>query len=643
MCWRRGMACLFCSLITLGLFFSTAFPASAQRLPVEAFSTLPGYEQAVLSPDLKYLAYLYPIKGRRHLVIQSASGGGNPVIVPPGKDADIFALDWANDERLLVSYELKDHVEGLIVSFTRLIAINHDGSDARSVVRKKSVYSGRARGQFETQIVDFLPDDREHILLALDDDLDGTRDVVKINIYNGNERKLVSRKSGVQYWLADQNGDARLGWGYLDSEFVVKYKNPVSGIWDKVSKTQWHKDGYRAVGFDRDPRFAFATGPISGRTGLVKLDLTNGDVVQKLFTHPRVDLDAVVFDASRRRIVGVRYTDEHSVTKYFDPAYQQIQNRINAAAPSAINQITDPHPKHGVYLVHSSGGQQRSGYYLFNARTDQFYLVAPTGPKISPTQIVHKRPVSYRARDGQLIHGYLTVPKNRSPINLPVVVMPHGGPKSRDDQHYDYWSQFVANRGYAVFQPNFRGSTGYGAAFEKAGEKQWGGLMQDDVTDGAEWLIREGIANANQLCIVGWSYGGYSALMGAVKTPDLYKCAASVNGVTKLPSMVTHDKKFLGGTAWTKDMALDGERRKAVSPYHQIDKIKIPILLVADKEDARVPYQQSKSMYQALKRKGIDTTYIQTDGGGHSLDHQAARQAMLEGLEIFLDKNLGQH
>ena len=639
--WRHKKAHSAGCTIILAAALLLSGTALAQRLPVEVFSALPGYEQAALSPDLNYLAYLYPIKGRRHLIIQSASGSGDPIVVPPGKDADIFSLDWANEERLLVSYELKDHIEGLIVSFTRLVAINRDGTNARSVVRNKSAYSGRGRGQFETQIVDFLPADREHILLALDDDLDGTRDVVKINIYNGDERKIVSRKSGVQYWLADQQGEPRLGWGYLHSEFVVKYKNPATNNWEKVSKAEWHKQGYRAVGFDIDPRFAFATGPIGGRTGLVLMDLTSGAITKKLFSHPRVDLDDVVFDSTKRRLVGVRYTDEFSTTKYFDPKYQQIQNRINAAAPNAINQITDPHPTRGVYLVHSSGGTNRSGYYLFNTRTNQFYLVAPTGPKISPSQIARKRPVSYRARDGQLIHGYLTVPKNRSPMNLPMVVMPHGGPKSRDNQHYDYWSQFVANRGYAVFQTNFRGSTGYGAAFEKAGEKQWGGLMQDDITDGTKWLVREGIADEDRICIVGWSYGGYAALMGAVKTPELFKCAASVNGVTNLPSMVTHDKKFLGGTAWTKDMALDGERRRAVSPYHQIEKIKIPIFLVADKQDARVPYRQSRSMYQALKRKKIDVTYIETDGGGHSLDNQAARQAMLEGLEVFLDQNIG--
>ncbi len=629
------------AVATIFVAIWAASPTQASnRLPAEVFARLPSYQQAMLSPGIKYLAYIYPIDGRKHIVIQSAGGGGKPVMIPPNKDADISWFLWANHERLLVAYEFTQFDRGLAVPYTRLVAINADGSDAKLVVKGKKSLGQVITGQIETRIVDLLYDQPDHILMALDTDRNGNYSVKKVNINTAGQSQVERAVAGSQHWLVDQQGQPRLSWGYAGSTFVMSYKKPGGG-WEKLNKTQWFKNGYYPVGFDADPNIVFATGPVNGKAGLVKLDLRNGAVTQTLFSHPRVDIDTAIFDDTGRKVIGVLFTDDFEKSKYFDPIYAGLQQRIDQAAPGASNIIVESYPTRGMHLVHSSGSQSKSGYYIFESRTGRFYLVAPTGQKISDSQVASKRPVSYRARDGQLIHGYLTVPTGRTPNNLPTVVMPHGGPKFRDNQHYDYWSQFVANRGYAVFQPNFRGSTGYGYAFEKAGEKQWGGLMQDDVTDGTKWLISEGIADPKRICIVGGSYGGYSALMGAIKTPALFKCAASINGVTDMPSMITHDKKFIGGTVWTKDWALEGEKIRAVSPYHQRDAIQIPILLVADRQDSRVPYRQSKSLSRALKADGKPVTYIETDGGGHSLDHEQARLAMLKGLETFLDQNIG--
>ncbi len=638
---NRGAVCVWTAITALFLMLlASVGPANAERLPAEVFAKLPRYQQARLSPGIQYLAYIFPINGRKHVVIQSAAGGGDPTLVPPVQDADIMWFRWANNERLLIAYEATRFERGLAVPFTRLMAINADGSDAINVVREERALNVVFSGQIETRIVDLLPGEPNHILLALDTDRNGNYSVQKVNIDSARQSRAERAISGAQNWLADQQGVPRLSWGVDGSDFAMSYKNPDGG-WEKVTKTQWYQSGFRPVGFDVDPRFVFAVGPVNGRAGIVKLDLTTGLTAETIFSHPTVDVGSIVYDVTGRKVVGVRYTDHFEETKYFDPSYQRIQAGIEQASPGATNRIVDPHPARGMYLVHVASTQSKTGYYIFESRSRRFYLVAPTGQDIRDRATALKQPVSYRARDGQLIHGYLTVPVGREPQSLPTVVLPHGGPQVRDDQHYDYWSQFVANRGYAVFQPNFRGSTGYGYAFEKAGEKQWGGVMQDDVTDGTQWLISEGIADPARICIVGWSYGGYAALMGAVKTPDLFKCAASVNGVTNIPSMVVHDEKFIGGTIWTRDMALEGERRRSISPYHQRDRIRIPILLVADKRDSRVPYQQSKSMYRALNSAGIDVTYIETDGGGHSLDHQEARLAMLNGLEAFLHRHIG--
>jgi dipeptidyl aminopeptidase/acylaminoacyl peptidase len=205
-----------------------------------------------------------------------------------------------------------------------------------------------------------------------------------------------------------------------------------------------------------------------------------------------------------------------------------------------------------------------------------------------------------------------------------------------------FWflSQFLASRGYAIFLPNFRGSIGYGRRFQLAGRREWGGKMQEDVTDGTQWLIDEGIADPDRICIVGWSYGGYAAAMGAVQTPDMYQCAASINGVLNLPQLINDDRHYIGGTVWTRHMGLEDENAKVVSPYHQAEKIKIPMLVIQAKDDANVHLNQGQGMAERLRKLNKPVEYVEVDLGGHSMDNEAARQTILQSLETFLMESL---
>ncbi|MEQ9562599.1 MAG: alpha/beta fold hydrolase, partial [Woeseiaceae bacterium] len=266
--------------------------------------------------------------------------------------------------------------------------------------------------------------------------------------------------------------------------------------------------------------------------------------------------------------------------------------------------------------------------------------IAEIQPGLSGDNLSHVKPVSYLARDGQAIAAYLTVPRGAVAEKLPLVVMPHGGPQARDNQSFNFLVQFLASRGYAVFQPNFRGSTGYGKAFEQAGFKQWGGLMQDDVTDGAKWLVEQGIADPDRMCIVGWSYGGYSAAMGAVKTPELFRCAASINGVLDLVRQISEDKDYIGGRRWTEHMGLTDEKAREVSPYHQAEAIRIPMLIVQALDDSRVTREQGQRMARRLEKLDKPVEYVEVRQGGHSLGNESARLAMLEALEKFLVQNI---
>jgi dipeptidyl aminopeptidase/acylaminoacyl peptidase len=280
-------------------------------------------------------------------------------------------------------------------------------------------------------------------------------------------------------------------------------------------------------------------------------------------------------------------------------------------------------------------------YSLWDRGQKKIDTIGEVQPGLDATVLAPVEAVSYEARDGESIPAYLTVPRDVERRNLPVVLLPHGGPQSRDTKAYDFLPQFLASRGYAVMQPNFRGSTGYGGAFADAGIGQWGGLMQDDVSDAAGWLVEQGIADPERMCIVGWSYGGYSAAMAAVKTPQVFRCAASINGVLDLPRQIFEDKEYIGGSVWTKHMGLDGESAKSVSPYHQAERIVIPMLIIQARDDARVTSEQGQRMAKRLQRLDKPVEYVEIENGGHSLNNQAARLVILESLESFLATHIG--
>jgi dipeptidyl aminopeptidase/acylaminoacyl peptidase len=250
-------------------------------------------------------------------------------------------------------------------------------------------------------------------------------------------------------------------------------------------------------------------------------------------------------------------------------------------------------------------------------------------------------PVAYTARDGMKIPAYLTLPVGKDGEDLPTIILPHDGPNERVDQTFRYLTQFLVSRGYAVLSPNFRGSSGYGSDFGDAGKKEWGGKMQDDISDGARWLVEQGIADADRICIVGWSYGGYAAAMGAVTVPDLYRCAVSINGVLDLARLATVDQNHTDGHTWAEHMGLKGEQAKSISPYHQAEKVAIPMLIVQAKDDVRVPRVHGKSMADRLQDLGKDVQYLELEYGGHSVTYEPARREVLSALEQFLRRNIG--
>ncbi len=625
-------------------------PQSAADLPLEAFAQLSQMQDAELSPDGTHIAYLFPFDGRNHIVMQPVSGFDKRKVVPPAGKLNFDWLQWANNDRLVFAASFSGERFNTATIETRLASIKKDGSGLEWIVRSANSdeVAGSRPGtkpdippQIQDDVISWLPEEPNHILVALDENFDGKDEVRRIDITSGDYTNIQDGLRGVQNWLVDASGDVRMGFGYYESEFTLKFLNSEQQ-WISATSTDWWDSGWHPVAFTDDPLVAFVIGPnVRGRDVVRKMKIETGEFLEEVFDAGDYDVDGVVLNAYTRKPVGVSYTEHGPHVKYFDSEFDKLQRTAEKAFKGMSVRLLSLSADKRQILVRVSSDTDPGVLYFWDRDAKSMDVYNVSMPGLVPELLTPVRPVTYTARDGKEIPGYLTTPLAQEAKNLPMVVMPHGGPGSRSDKRFGFIQQFLASRGYAVFQPNFRGSTGYGGDHFSAGKKQWGGLMQDDVTDGAEWLVKSGIADPERMCIIGWSYGGYSAVMGAIKTPDLFKCAASINGVLDLPRLVNDDKKYIGGRTWVKDFGLEGEKLKTISPYHQAERIKIPMLLIQAEDDVNVHKDQAARMQKRLLKLKKPVELITVGLGGHNMDNTAAREEILKNLELFLNKNIG--
>jgi dipeptidyl aminopeptidase/acylaminoacyl peptidase len=638
------------SILLAGLVTSASAqsPQKASEIPAATFAQLPIMQSAELSPDGTHLAYIRPLNGRGHLVIQDLAGG-QPVVAPPAEDADFDWLTWASPDRLVFVISAMRKRGTVEVMETRLWAMDKDGSNRVHIVKpSRTQRTGSSLGrelappQLQHEVIHWLPGDPKHILVSVDGDHDAADEVRLVDIDDGDFNEVRRDTDGIQSWMADREGNIRLGWGYRNSQFKVLFRDATEPGWHSADKATWWESGYVPEGFTESPDIAYVIGENEqGFDDVRTMNLKTGGLLDVMFSVDGYDVDGTVDDPLTGFPVGVAYTDHQRKVHYFDEELAALQKAIDGALPHTVNRIESLTSDRRKVLIHSSSDIDAGTYSYLNRDTGNLSFVAEAMPGLPPELMSPVEPIEYVARDGLTIHGYLTVPRDSDPENLPVVVMPHGGPAARDSKEFWFLSQFLASRGYAIFQPNFRGSTGYGSKFQRAGRNEWGGKMQEDVTDGVHWLVEQGIADPEKLCIVGWSYGGYSAAMGAVQTPELYQCAASINGVLDLPRLISDDKRYIGGSAWTRHMGLEDENAKVVSPYHQAERITVPMLIVQAKDDARVHEDQGKRMARRLERLDKPVEYIEVEHGGHEMDNEPARLTILTALEAFLAENLG--
>lgn len=624
-------------------------PCRAVAAPAaEAFGTLPNVYDAAISPDGKQIAIIVNIRGQY----------GVRVVTLGKKDEELRAIllgegvkpswiKWVNDERVLVALweSRKYRTTPITVSFIYTL-------DASSMTGKILIEAEDMLRQDNADVVDFLEDDPDYILMAFSDVNQFQADINRVNVRTGQYRRVERTRRDVQQWYTDARGEPRVGQGIVDrrgateKEWNLIIRDADEDRWRKVDEYPGLEADMRIFGFTDNPN-ELVIGDHAGRDtlGLYVYDLIEKKISRKLFHHDTYDAGGLVVSGNGA-IIGARFvadTTEVELFEEYDTALSRMRSQFSDYTVDYVDQSGDGR----FVLFKVSNAYDPGALAIVDASTNDVSFLASLRRELPSDEMGLVSSLTYPARDGVKIPAYLTLPPSVTSSadvkNLPFVVLPHGGPFARKAKRFDYFAQFFATRGFAVLQMNFRGSAGYGKGYEDAGRENWV-KMQDDVEDGTRWLIEKGLADPDRVCIAGWSYGGYAALIGAIKSPDLYACAISMAGVTDLKDMINDIKKYRFGSITAQNFILRGfDDKQAIaenSPVKRAAELQVSLFLAHGEADQRVHFDQFSRMKRALKKSSAPVTYMQFEDEDHFLSNQENRQAFFRGLDEFLNNVL---
>ena len=627
--------------IGLGLVAAATLPVfclGAERIPLELFAQEPATSQPALSPDGKSVVYVKQSqRGPVVSLLDIATGAARTVLPGRVKNFDVQWCKFKNDERLLCGFRGVDYRDGQPFWITRLVAV-----DVKTGQNKVLIQNGIGNGtQNQDRVFHWLPRELRKVLIEVDDDGNIFPNVYELDVYTGKTHRIVAERDRIVSWVADRDGVVRFGFGYREGKGIYIVRDGPDSPWHELLRFKlFERDHFEVLGFGAAPNSLLVKRSHNGRDAIFDMDLTEKSDFQLLFSDPRFDVgDAIVWPADES-IVGFELETEKPEQHYIDSEIAQLQASINAALPKTRNVIDDASRDGQQVLVRASSDVQPDSYYLLERSKSVLSRIGGRNDALAKLPLAAMKPIIIEATNKLQLPGYLTLPAGSDGRDLPTIIYPHGGPYYRDSWGYDDVVQVLASRGYAVVQVNFRGSTGYGDDWFDAGYQGWGTVMHDDITAAAKWAIAQGIANPQRMCIVGWSYGGYAALIGAVKEPQLYKCAVSIAGVSNILDLQFAGSRFYGGREAVR-AATGLQDLRENSPNKHADKIQIPILMVHGTADIQVPVEQSKSMARALDRNNKKYELELIKDGDHSLMHGEWRLRLYKHLTEFLDRNIG--
>ncbi|MGV3555495.1 MAG: alpha/beta fold hydrolase [Croceibacterium sp.] len=610
-----------------------AVPAFAER-PVTDFTAKETMSWATISPDGRKLIAEMEIDGERKLAIMPLDGTGSILSIGMGK-GELGQVSWVGNDWLVATVYRKGYWNGHETYLSKVVAFRADGSDMKFIDTREPMEPGAS-------ILWVARDGSPNILLEYRETLYTGEPgffpkVAMVDISTNKFSRVAGEMEGVWDWYADATGTVRVGTGSENGgrKQRLVYRPTGEGLFKEVARASSEELLPAPELFLRDDK-ALAISRHEGFAAVYEMDLTTMKVGARVFGAQGYDVDDIIRDPiNPNGLRGISWIEQNRKYQWFDPKFQTAQQVIDGTfkegSPALWSSSNDAN-RHVVYVRRG----ENQGFYFYDVAAKSIKPIARFGGDAGWGAVTAAK---YKARDGLEIEAFVTRPAGKEAKNLPVLVMPHGGPRARDYQVWDVWAQFFADRGYLVIQPNFRGSTGYGEAFERAGLGEWGLKMQDDVDDALAWAVKEGLADPKRACVIGGSYGGYVAMRAAQRNPELYKCAISFAGVSDLKSMMAQDSNsYFGKYArdYWKGQASDLD---AVSPLNYPQQFGIPLLLVHGKEDERVPVEHSRKMNAALQKAGKPVEYLEQPKNDHHFTRDEDMHEFLLTAEKFLDKH----
>lgn len=589
-----------------------------------------------LSPDGTLISYMAPYENRMNVFVRRVGEKDDASVrLTSETERSVSGYMWAENDRILFMKDV-----GGDENF-RLFGIRPDGTDLRAYTDFEGV---------RTVLIDDLEEQPGFVLIGLNRRNPEVFDPYRLNTETGELTMLAENPGNIQGWMTDHQGRLRVATAIVDGvNTQILYRDSEEEEFREVLTTNF-KEVVSFMEFTPDDKEVFAaTNLHRDKMALVRMNPANCEELELLYEDENYDVASISYSRKRKKLLGVYCTGhKEPVRHFFDEEERAFREKIKNHFPDRRYGIADTDKEEKTYLIYAGSDRTRGAYYYYRADTDELTHIADLAPWIREEDMNEMFPVSYTTRDGLKIEAYLSLPNHLTPETaraLPVVVNPHGGPWARDTWGFSSEVQFLCNRGYAVFQMNFRGSTGYGRRFLEASYKQWGLAMQDDITDGVNFLIEKGIADAQRIAIYGGSYGGYAVLAGLTLTPDLYCCGVDYVGVSNLFTFLQTIPPY-----WRPllemmheqigDPEKDKEQLAATSPALHADQIKVPLFIAQGANDPRVAKAESDQMVEALRKRGVEVEYMVKENEGHGFANQENRFDFYRAMEEFLAKNL---
>ena len=611
-------------------------PTGPQALTVSDYSDLPFLSDARLSPDGTRIAARINSHGSDQIGVWTLSAPRDqPPVMIDASGLESFA--WAGDQRLIfTSLNIR------ILASNSMIGIGQ-GREVfcHDLVEKKTTPVSQSRGLFADVI--FIDPLGRYALVSSQASMTATPNVLRVDLATGQSVEVQPRRSGVWSWFADSNGYVRVGVDYGDNRARIYYRPTPDA---PLAHTDTRRDLLNGSVVDT-VRFVtntdhgvIVTNAANGRFGVYDYDFATDTRGAAIFEHPEVDTTAAIF-SPEGSVDGVTYEDDRPRVRWLNPALADLQRAIDRTFPGKTNMIINRSRDGNRVLIFSTAADDPGTYYVYDRAGRRMETFASPYDRLQGHDFAQMRPVTYQDRTGATVHAYLTLPRGRPERGLPLIVLPHGGPFLRDSWQFDPEVQFLASLGYAVLQPNFRGSTGYGRDFVARGYGQYGAGMIDDIDDGVAWVTGQGIADPARVCIMGSSYGGYAAIWGAMRSPQRYRCAISFAGPTDLRGMLRYDSSLFIPRRYVRELQLQlqGEERidlDAVAPVRHPEMLRVPLLIAHGEQDQIVPIDQSRRLLDALKRVHAPVESIFLPRSGHGFTDAGEAADFYREVQTFL-------